>query len=348
LIRSGLVHAACGRRGEAIRDLMAALRQRSDDAGLTLVIGHLLRLQGQYERAIRLHRMLLVRPATDRHTRVSSLVALALDYRTAGLLKQARLHAEQALALDAQEPTALDLLTRLHETAGEWQAALHLEERLLKAQPGRSALACGFLHYQIGCDYHERGQTGRAARRLLRALKVHDRVMPAYVRLGDVHYENGRPDRAVIHWERLVDRHPRYAHLVFERLEGAYTALERTDKLEGICRRLADANPSHWRSRLYLAEAATRRGLPEEAARRSLEALEASPRSLAAHREYWRSAAPSSGLPPRALRDFLKATSGAGAGDDPHVCTHCRYRASELLWRCPQCHTWGSFLEDRG
>ncbi len=347
LSQSALVHSACGRRDEAIRDLTAALRLRTDDAALTLVLGHLLRLKGQYDRAIRLHRMLLLRPDADRHSRVGARVALALDYRTAGLLKQARHHAEQALEIDAREPTALDLLARLHETAGEWQAALQLEERLLKICPGRSGLTCGFLHYRIGCEHHERGQTGRAARRLSRALKVHERVIPAYVRLGDLHYEASRPDRAVIYWERLLDCQPRHAHLVFERLEGAYSALGRAGKLEDVCRRLAEADPAHWRSRLYLAEAAVRRGLPEEAARWSLGALEAVPRSLAAHREYWRAAAPPSTLPPVALRDFLKATAGPGAGDDPHVCTQCRYRASELLWRCPQCRAWGSFLEDR-
>ena len=32
---------------------------------------------------------------------------------------------------------------------------------------------------------------------------------------------------------------------------------------------------------------------------------------------------------------------------DPHVCTHCRYRSTELLWQCPQCHEWNTFVEER-
>jgi lipopolysaccharide biosynthesis regulator YciM len=32
---------------------------------------------------------------------------------------------------------------------------------------------------------------------------------------------------------------------------------------------------------------------------------------------------------------------------DPHVCTACHYRAQEMLWRCPHCHEWGSFVEER-
>ena len=25
----------------------------------------------------------------------------------------------------------------------------------------------------------------------------------------------------------------------------------------------------------------------------------------------------------------------------------CRYRSTELLWQCPQCHEWNTFVEER-
>ncbi|MGH9361035.1 MAG: tetratricopeptide repeat protein, partial [Thermoanaerobaculia bacterium] len=209
-------------------------------------------------------------------------------------------------------------------------------------------LTCAFLRYEIGCRFDESGQSGRAARWLHRALKAHPGVVPAYVRLGDLHFRGGRGDRALLYWERLLDRHPQFAWLLFERLESVYPTMNLEGKLAEICRRLAAADLSDWRSRLYLAEEAARRGDAEGAARWGLEALQAGPRSLTAHRAYWRAALPSAGPVPKALRDFLKATCGPGAGGDPHLCTLCRYRASELLWRCPQCHTWASFTEDRG
>jgi lipopolysaccharide biosynthesis regulator YciM len=348
LLASGLVHAACGRREEAIAELTEAARLRTDEILLYLVLGHLQRLKGQSERAVRLHQMILKRADLDRSGSVAARVALALDYRSAGLYERALASVEEALRLEPKEATALDLLARLHESMGNWRAALQAEERLLRAQPRRSRLVAAFLHYEIGCRLDEGGQLGRAARWLHRALKVHPGVVPAYLRLGDLHYRADRPDRALLHWERLLDRHPRWAHLAFERLEGAYGTLGLAGKLGGICRRLAAADPGDWRARLYLAEDAARRGDEEDSARWGLEALQAGPRSLAAHRAYWRAASPSGGLPPRALRDFLKATSGPGAGDDPHLCGHCHYRASELLWRCPQCHSWATFAEDRG
>jgi lipopolysaccharide biosynthesis regulator YciM len=32
---------------------------------------------------------------------------------------------------------------------------------------------------------------------------------------------------------------------------------------------------------------------------------------------------------------------------DPHICIRCRYRSTELLWQCPHCHEWNTFVEDR-
>ena len=32
---------------------------------------------------------------------------------------------------------------------------------------------------------------------------------------------------------------------------------------------------------------------------------------------------------------------------DPHVCVKCHYRSTELLWQCPHCHEWNSFVEER-
>ena len=32
---------------------------------------------------------------------------------------------------------------------------------------------------------------------------------------------------------------------------------------------------------------------------------------------------------------------------DPHMCRRSRCRSTELLWQCPQCHEWNTFVEER-
>jgi lipopolysaccharide biosynthesis regulator YciM len=47
------------------------------------------------------------------------------------------------------------------------------------------------------------------------------------------------------------------------------------------------------------------------------------------------------------IERYLALTRDAVFYRDPHVCTRCRYRSTELLWHCPNCHERNSFVEER-
>ena len=52
-------------------------------------------------------------------------------------------------------------------------------------------------------------------------------------------------------------------------------------------------------------------------------------------------------LDPQLVQRYVDLTSEAVFYLDPHVCVNCRYRSTELLWQCPQCHEWNTFVEER-
>ena len=53
------------------------------------------------------------------------------------------------------------------------------------------------------------------------------------------------------------------------------------------------------------------------------------------------------GLDPVLVRRYMDLTRDAVFYLDPHVCRRCRYRSTELLWQCPHCHEWNTFIEER-
>jgi hypothetical protein len=77
-----------------------------------------------------------------------------------------------------------------------------------------------------------------------------------------------------------------------------------------------------------------------------LAALPHNPHGLAIHQEAWR-ALLALELDRGLVRQYVDLTRGAVFYLDPHVCVHCRYRSTELLWQCPQCHEWNTFVEER-
>ncbi len=77
-----------------------------------------------------------------------------------------------------------------------------------------------------------------------------------------------------------------------------------------------------------------------------LDALPNNPHGLAIHQQIWQTLS-ALGLEPSLVRRYMTLTSEAVFYLDPHICTRCRYRSTELLWQCPQCHEWNTFVEER-
>jgi hypothetical protein len=52
-------------------------------------------------------------------------------------------------------------------------------------------------------------------------------------------------------------------------------------------------------------------------------------------------------LPQPLVDRYVELTRDAIFYLDPHICIRCRYRSTELLWQCPHCHEWNTFIEER-
>ena len=76
------------------------------------------------------------------------------------------------------------------------------------------------------------------------------------------------------------------------------------------------------------------------------EALAHNPHGLAVHQAIWKTLR-TMNLDPALVDRYVDLAGQAVFYLDPHVCVHCRYRSTELLWQCPHCHEWNTFVEER-
>ena len=70
------------------------------------------------------------------------------------------------------------------------------------------------------------------------------------------------------------------------------------------------------------------------------------PHALALHQAIWQTLSRLH-LPPALVDRYVDLTRDAIFYLDPHICVRCRYRSTELLWQCPHCHEWNTFVEER-
>ncbi len=334
----------------AIEELSRAAAADADALEIDLILGNLYREKGQVGRAIQVHQGLLQRPKLKRLEHAYSLLCLGLDYKSGGFVDRAVEAFNEVLRLDAENEYALVNLEKLHEEQHQWQEAYDIRRRLARAadsaSQARHSATLAFLENELGLEALKQQDLKVATERFRAAIDFDAATVPAYLHLGDVYMRQGRPADAASAWERGVAVAPDRAFLAFERLESAYAALGAPDRFPAFCRRLIAAAPQDWRGRVALAGHLSAHGRPADAIDLLFEALSCNPHGLAVHEAIWKTLRQLD-LDPALVDRYVALAGDAIFYLDPHVCVHCRYRSTELLWHCPHCHEWNSFVEER-
>ncbi len=334
----------------AIEELTKAAQTAGDSLEIHLILGNLYREKGQVGRAIQEHQALLQRPNLRKIEHANVLLCLGLDYKRGGFVDRALEAFTEVLRLDPGNEYALVNLEKLYEEQHQWKEAYATRQKLAAASPDaekpRHQRILAFLENALGLDAVKRQDPVDAARRFEAAVELDAANTPAYLNLGEVRFGQGDARAAIAAWERLVSQSPDRAYLAFSRLEAAYTTAGDAARFPALCRTVIRDNPQDWRARLALAGYMTAHGTPREALDFLFEALVINPHALAVHQAVWETLS-TLGLPQPLVERYVELTRSSVFYVDPHICMRCRYRSTELLWQCPHCHEWDTFIEER-
>jgi lipopolysaccharide biosynthesis regulator YciM len=334
----------------AIEELSTAAEAAGDPLEIHLILGNLYREKGQVGRAIQEHQKLLQRPHLRKLEHANVLLCLGLDYKHGGFVDRALEAFSEVLRLDPQNRYAMSNVEKLHEEQHQWTDAYAMRQKLAARdkpeQQGRHQEILAFLENEIGLAALKQHEYSEAARRFEAAIDLDPENAPAYLNLGDVKVAQNDAAGAVAAWERLVGTSPERAYLAFSRLESAYAQLNDPSRFPALCRRLIAGGVQEWRARLALARYLTAHGQAADALELLFEALSLNPHALAVHQAIWDTLLELS-LPPGLVKRYADLAHDAIFYVDPHICVRCRYRSTELLWQCPHCHEWNTFIEER-
>jgi lipopolysaccharide biosynthesis regulator YciM len=334
----------------AIDELGQAARLAPDALEIHMILGNLYREKGQVGRAVQIHQQLLQRPRLGRLEHTYVLLCLGLDYRRGGFVDRAIEAFTEVLRLDPRNEHALLQLERLYEDQHQWDDAAAIRERLTQiARPSlqaRHQAIQAFLENELGVQARNQGDLAGAARRFQAAIDLDPRVAPAYLNLGDLRLGQGDLDAAIAVWRRLTSVAPERAYLVFDRLRDAYAGAGDNTGFDTLCRSLIAGSPQDWRARLALALHLRESGNEKGALDLLLEALAHNPHAVSIHQAIWETLT-ALRLPPSDMDRYMDVSRDAVFYRDPHICVRCRYRSNELLWQCPHCHEWNTFVEER-
>ena len=334
----------------AIEELTKAAGLDRDALEIHLILGNLYQQKGQVSKAIQVHQSLLQRPRLTRLEHAHVLLCLGLDFRRGGFVDRAFEAFSEVVRLDPENKYALLNLEKLHEEQHQWREAQVIRQRMAEAagdtERARDQAILAFLENELGLQATREQRPDNAVKHFEAAIDLDKQTVPAYLNLGDVRMTQDDPRAAIEVWEKLLRIAPERAYLAFSRLESAYASLGTPSRFLDLCRRLVEANPQDWRARLALGQHVAERGEPTRALDPLFEALVHNPHALAIHQAILRTLT-ALDFNKTLVRRYVGLTREAVFYLDPHVCMRCRYRSTELLWQCPQCHEWNTFVEER-
>ncbi len=334
----------------AIEELTTAAGIDGDALEIHLILGNLYREKGQVTRAIQMHQQLLQRPKLTKLEQAYVLLCLGLDFRRGGFVDRALDAFTEVLRSDPDNQYALLNLEKLHEEQQQWHEAYAIRQRLAAladdAQKPKHQIILAFLETQLGLQALARTEGTTAVSRFESAIELDAGAVPAYLNLGDVQRQEGQLDEAIATWKQVIQIAPERAYLVFDRIEAVTSAQGDTERFPALCHRLIDANPQDWRARLALGRHLETRGQPSKALDLLFDSLMHNPHAVSIHQAIWQALA-ALGFTEERVQRYMELTREAVFYLDPHVCMRCHYRSTELLWQCPQCHEWNTFVEER-
>jgi lipopolysaccharide biosynthesis regulator YciM len=346
----GLNFLVANQIDQAIDELAKAAQSAGDPLEIRLILGNLYREKGQVGRAIQEHQSLLQRPNLRKLEHANVLLCLGLDYKRGGFVDRALEAFSEVLRLDPDNQYALSNLEKLHEEQHQWKEAYAARQKLASRdgadQQARHQEILAFLETEIGLAALKRQDYAAAARGFQAAIDLDPKNAPAHLNLGDVRFQLNDPAGACAAWEQLVQTAPDRAYLAFSRLEAAYPKRGEPGRFPALCRQLIASNPQDWRARLALARHLNTHGSASDALELLFEALVINPHALALHQTIWQTLSDLK-LPPALVSRYVDLTRDSIFYLDPHICVRCRYRSTELLWQCPHCHEWNTFVEER-
>lgn len=334
----------------AIEALTRAMGLDSTALEINLILGNLYRERGQVSKAIQLHQRLLQSPRLSAMEQAYVQLCLGLDYKRGGFIDRAFRSFSEVIELDPDNQYALLNLEKIHEEQQQWREARAIRQRITENAPAgekpRDEAILAFIENELGLQSVRDGAPEQAIQHFERALGHDNRTVPASLNLGDVYMMQGRTTDAIAMWEQISRTAPDRSYLAFDRLEKAYDRLEGPERFVNLCQRLIDANPQDWRARLTLGQHFANRGDAARALDLYFESLANNPHALVVHQAIWR-ALTNLDFDPLLVRRYVELTHDAVFYLDPHICIRCRYRSTDLLWQCPQCHEWNTFVEER-
>ncbi|GBE27511.1 tetratricopeptide repeat protein [bacterium BMS3Bbin03] len=319
-------------------------QQNSENVDAYLKLGDIIRKQGKPDRAIKIHRELLVRRNLMPGIRLQILRSLAQDYKTARQFDRALSTLDEILTQVPKDEWALTYKLKLFEEMGEWDKASRTLKQMVRVKKftGDANRQLALYWVEEARRLFSEGHEKQGRINLRDALKIDSKCVPAYLYWGDSYIRENRADDAVKVWKNFIETVPEFSHLAFGRLREVLFNMGKFSEFESILSDLLHKDPENLNIYYALIHIYENKGQYTEGINLCDQILETRPADADAHMLKMRLLAHKKDCE-ILQKEVFAFTDRIIHPQEQYACRICGYRSEQPLWHCPQCGEWNSF-----
>jgi len=338
---AGLNYLIDGQNEKALEHLRKSVRLDTELIDAYIKIGDILRNQSYAEKAIKVHRDLLVRRELNNSKRTAILKSLAQDYKDNKDFRQAVMTCEQVLEINRHDANCKDFLLSVYEEMKDWRNAFDILKKnnsIPKAKKA-STLACYKIEEGLALTKLKKEHEARLCYR--EAIKFDKKCSAAFLELAHSYIRDKRLKDALTALKQLVQNNPDNVELAFTRLKEVLFDLGQFGDLEKMYLELIKTNPEVVEARLGLAEMFEKKGEYLKAVDICNSAIKTEPQRLDIKLMLIRLKS-KLGMNEDAVNIARKLAEEIVEDHHNYICEKCGFHDNVYFWHCPQCKAWNS------
>lgn len=237
----GLKALIAGDENDAFVKLKQAVADDTNNADAYLKLGDLFRNRGQFEKAIRIHRELILRKNISSEILVQVRKSLIVDYMQVRRFDPALDELDKLAKDSANRNWANEKTIEVYEQTEQWDKALNTGKNLYKTRDQQKKLAV--YKYLGGMELYNDGEYHKARLMFKDAIKYDDAFADPYIMIAESYLAEDRKKDAVEFYKKLADKAPGEFYRVVRKIEETLFALGHFSEVGEIYRKIIDTNP---------------------------------------------------------------------------------------------------------
>lgn len=338
----GLNFLLTNQRDKALDHFLDLLKEESGTLEVHLTLGNLFRSQGEVNRAIRIHQMLMENESLTFEQRLLAAQQLGRDYLAAGFYDRAEERFKQLVDEPEFAINALQQLTIIYQSTSDWQKAINVAMRLVKLGRHEYNEHIGQFYCELAAQEIKHSVYKKASSFLHKALAANKDCARASLMLGQISMAMGDMETAISKLTQIVDQDKTLIGEAMPYLKRCYQQVDRGEEFKLFLEHCADSDPGNTAT-LMLAEIINEQSGLDAAQHYVHRALLRQPNLKGFYRlmEYHLAEAEEGRAKDSLI--LLRKIVGEQIKSSPNYrCERCGLTVNAIYWLCPACRKWST------